>query len=59
MRLQGVEEAVVVDHLLVATRSGKLQVLNLDVDGCEVLFEADLSVSEPKPTPAPAWAQHW
>src|SRR5687768_7653267 len=46
-------------HLLVATRSGKLQVLNLDVDGSEVLFEEDLSLSEPNPSPAPAWAQRW
>ena len=46
-------------HLLVATRSGKLQVWNLDGDGSEVLFEEDLSLSEPNPTPAPAWAQQW
>jgi hypothetical protein len=46
-------------HLLVATRSGKLQVWNLDVGGSEVLFEEDLSLSEPNPSPAPAWAQRW
>ena len=46
-------------HLLVATRSGKLQVRNLEADGSEVLFEEDLSLSEPNPTPAPAWAQQW
>ena len=46
-------------HLLVATRSGKLQVWNLEADGPEVLFEEDLSLSEPNPTPAPAWAQQW
>ena len=46
-------------HLLVATRSGKLQVWNLEADGSEVLFEEDLSLSEPNPTPAPAWAQQW
>jgi len=46
-------------HLLVATRSGKLQVWNLEADGSEVVFEEDLSLSEPNPTPAPAWAQQW
>ena len=46
-------------HLLVATRSGKLQVWNIDGDGSEVLFEEDLSLSEPNPAPAPAWAQRW
>ncbi|MFC1580291.1 hypothetical protein ACFL4N_05200 [Thermodesulfobacteriota bacterium] len=46
-------------HLLVATRSGKLQVLHLDSDGSEVLFEEDLSRSEPNPAPAPSWAQRW
>lgn len=46
-------------HLLVATRSGKLQVWNLDSNGSEVLFEEDLSRSEPKPLPAPLWAQRW
>jgi hypothetical protein len=46
-------------HLLVATRSGRLQVWNLEADGSEVLFEEDLSLSEPNPTPAPAWAQQW
>ena len=46
-------------HLLVATRSGKLQVWNLDVDGSKVLFEEDLSLAEPNPTPAQAWAERW
>jgi hypothetical protein len=46
-------------HLLVATRSGKLQVLNLDGDASEILFEEDLSLLEPHPAPAPAWAQRW
>ena len=46
-------------HLLVATRSGKLQVWSLDGDGSKVLFEEDLSLSEPNPVPAPAWAQRW
>jgi hypothetical protein len=46
-------------RLLVATRSGKLQVWNLDGDGPKILFEQDLSLLEPNPAPAPAWAHHW
>lgn len=46
-------------HLLVATRSGKLQVWNFDGGGLEVVFEEDLSLSKPNPVPAPAWAQRW
>ena len=46
-------------HLLVATRSGKLQVWAFDGDHSEVLFDEDLSLSEPNPAPAPAWAQRW
>lgn len=46
-------------HLLVATRSGRLQTRTLTHDGFEILFEADLSVLEPNPTPAPDWAQRW
>jgi len=46
-------------HLLVATRSGKLQIWNLDGDDSEMLFEEDLSLSEPDPAPAPAWARRW
>jgi hypothetical protein len=45
-------------HLLGATRSGKLQVVNLDA-GRSVLFEEDLSAAEPTPMAAPAWAQRW
>jgi hypothetical protein len=45
-------------HLLVATRDGKLQVWNLD-DGSNLLFEEDVSLLEPNPAPAPAWAQRW
>jgi hypothetical protein len=45
-------------YLLVATRSGKLQILNLD-NNDEVLFEEDLSVLKPQPRPAPSWAQQW
>jgi len=46
-------------QLLVATRSGRLQIRNLEGNGPQILFEVDLSKLEPTPTPAPAWAQHW
>ncbi|KPJ92181.1 MAG: hypothetical protein AMS18_07875 [Gemmatimonas sp. SG8_17] len=46
-------------HLLVATRGGKLQVRNLAGDDSEILFDEDLSLLEPSPGPAPAWAQRW
>jgi hypothetical protein len=46
-------------QLLVATRRGTLQVWNLDGDRPEILFEQDLSLLEPNPVPAPAWAQCW
>ena len=44
-------------HLLVATRSGRIQIRN--GDGLQILFDVDLSNLEPTPTPAPAWAQRW
>jgi hypothetical protein len=46
-------------ELLVATRSGKLQIRHLDRRESEVLFEEDLSLAEPDPVPAPAWATQW
>jgi hypothetical protein len=46
-------------QLLVATRSGKLQIWNLGGEDPKILFEQDLSLLEPNATPAPAWAQHW
>jgi hypothetical protein len=46
-------------RLLVATRSGKLQVRCLDRDPPAILFEVDLSGLEPTPTPSPDWAHHW
>ena len=46
-------------HLLVATRSGQLQILDFNGDRSEVLFEEDLSLFEPSPTPTPAWAGRW
>ena len=47
--------------LLVATRSGKLQVWDLDHgrDGSAPLFDVDLSVLEPNRTRAPDWARRW
>ncbi|HEX5646821.1 MAG TPA: hypothetical protein VFX56_07605 [Nitrospira sp.] len=46
-------------HLLVATRSGQLQIRNLVADSPQILFEANLSNLDPNPTPSPAWAQSW
>lgn len=46
-------------QLLVATRSGQLQVRNLDGARSDIIFEADLSKLEPTPISAPAWAQRW
>jgi hypothetical protein len=46
-------------QLLVATRSGLLQIRKLEGDSPEILFEVDLSNLEPTPTAAPAWAQCW
>ncbi|HZC81957.1 MAG TPA: hypothetical protein VE222_09630, partial [Nitrospiraceae bacterium] len=46
-------------HLLVALRSGRLQVRNLEGDRPTILFEADLSNLEPNPAAAPSWAQLW
>ena len=42
-------------HLLVATRSGRLQIQNLEGISPGLLFDVDLSNLEPTPTPAPAW----
>ncbi len=46
-------------QLLVATRSGTLQVWNWQADRAETLFEEDLSLLEPKRTHAPSWATRW
>lgn len=46
-------------QLLVATRDAKLQIWRVDAAHLDVVFEADLSVLHPHPTPAPVWAQHW
>ena len=45
--------------LLVATRSGTLQIRDLDGDRPGIVFVEDLSVLEPNPTPAPPWARRW
>lgn len=46
-------------QLLVATRSGKLQLWRFDGDDSKVLYEEDLTRFEPNPASPPAWAQRW
>jgi hypothetical protein len=46
-------------ELLVATRSGRLQIRNLEKNKPDIVFEVDLSHLEPNPTPAPVWARSW
>jgi hypothetical protein len=46
-------------NLLAATRSGRIQILEVGRGGWEVVFEEDLSRLEPAPVPAPGWAQAW
>jgi hypothetical protein len=46
-------------RLLAATRSGKLQIWELAGRRPAVVFEEDLSLAEPDPGPAPAWARRW
>jgi hypothetical protein len=46
-------------RLLVATRSGLLQIRSVTGGPHEVVFVADLSVLEPNPRPAPAVAAEW
>lgn len=46
-------------QLLVATRSGRLQIRHLGDEHYETLFDIDLSDLEPNPLPAPGWAQSW
>jgi hypothetical protein len=46
-------------RLLVATRSGKLQIQTLRGFVPEVTFEQDLAPLEPAPQAPPPWAQHW
>jgi hypothetical protein len=46
-------------RFLAATRSGRLQIRDLDAVGSQVIFDEDLTGYEPDPVPAPAWAQRW
>jgi hypothetical protein len=46
-------------RLLVATRTGRLQVWRLDRGATNVVFDEDLSLLEPDPVAAPTWAQRW
>ena len=46
-------------RLLVATRSGNLQVRTVSSGKTQILFEEDLASLAPNPVPAPDWAQHW
>jgi hypothetical protein len=48
-----------VGRLLVATRSGLLQIRSLAGGAHEVVLVADLSALEPNPQPAPAGASEW
>lgn len=46
-------------RLLVATRTGKLQIRQPSSGPAQILFEEDLSQLDPTPVPAPDWAAHW
>jgi hypothetical protein len=46
-------------RLLVATRSGRLQIRSPRSGGHDVVFDADLAELTPEPTPAPASAANW
>ncbi len=46
-------------RLLAATRCGKIQLRDLQGEGSETLFEEDLTLLEPDPSAAPAWARRW
>jgi hypothetical protein len=46
-------------RLLAATRSGRLQVRQLEDRTSRLLFEEDLSSLVPQPAPAPNWAKRW
>ena len=46
-------------RMLVATRSGRLQVLEMGTQTPAVVFDADLSALEPNPEPPPAAAAAW
>ncbi len=46
-------------HLLMATRSGKLQSIDLNHPSANPQFEIDLAILEPKSISPPTWAQQW
>ncbi len=46
-------------RLLVATRSGHLQIHRVELAGMSVECDVDLSHLDPAPTPAPEWAACW
>ncbi|HEU4685271.1 MAG TPA: hypothetical protein VFS39_12280 [Nitrospira sp.] len=46
-------------RLLVATRTGTLQVRQVSAGVGRILFEQDLAQLDPSPVPAPDWATHW
>ena len=46
-------------RLLVATRSGRIEIRDLDAAARTHVFEEDLSPLDPSPAPAPPWAGRW
>lgn len=46
-------------RLLVATRSGRIQLRTLAGDGLDTVFDEDLCALEPDPAPSPDWARGW
>lgn len=46
-------------RLLVATRTGRLQIRHFASKREHTVFEEDLALLDPKPVPAPGWACHW
>jgi hypothetical protein len=46
-------------RLLVATRTGRLQVRDFGSGLERTMFEEDLALLDPKPVLAPDWAHHW
>jgi hypothetical protein len=46
-------------RFLAATRSGRLQIRDLDAVGSQAIFDEDLTPYKPDPVPAPSRAQRW
>lgn len=46
-------------RLLVATRSGTIEVRTVDGGGSDIVWSHDLSGFAPDPQPAPPWASEW